>query len=97
MNEMINKFLLPGYKFMPKMRLIQPGFMCSACGSLIKKKKRTNNLKKQKIQDTFITTNYIKPYLKMIWVMEVLRICREKTVSDMLLFDETFNIAKNLK
>ena len=39
MNEMINKFLLPGYKFMPKMHLIQPGFMCSACGSLIKKKK----------------------------------------------------------
>ena len=33
----------------------------------------------------------------MIWVMEVLRICQEKTVSDMLLFDETFNIAKNLK
>ena len=39
MNEMINKFLLPGYKFMPKMHLIQPGFMCSAGGSLIKKKK----------------------------------------------------------
>ena len=30
MNEMINKFLLPGDKFMPEMHLRQPGFTYSA-------------------------------------------------------------------
>ena len=31
MNQIINKFLLAGNKFMPKMHLRQPGFTCSAC------------------------------------------------------------------
>ena len=33
MNNTINKFLLAGDKFMPEMRLKQPGFTYSACGS----------------------------------------------------------------
>ena len=32
MNEIINKFLLAGNKFMPEMHLKQPGFTYSACG-----------------------------------------------------------------
>ena len=32
MNEIINKFLLAGDKFMPEMHLKQPGFTYSACG-----------------------------------------------------------------
>ena len=32
MNEIINKFLLVGDKFMPEMHLKQPGFTYSACG-----------------------------------------------------------------
>ena len=31
MNEIVNKFLLVGDKFMPEMYLKQPGFTCSAC------------------------------------------------------------------
>ena len=30
MNEIINKFLLTGYNFMPEIYLRQPGFTCSA-------------------------------------------------------------------
>ena len=32
MNEIVNKFLLVGDKFMPEMHLKQPGFTYSACG-----------------------------------------------------------------
>ena len=32
MNEIVNKFFLPGEKFMPEMHLKQPGFTYSACG-----------------------------------------------------------------
>ena len=31
MNEIVNKFLLAGDKFMPEMHLKQPGFTYSAC------------------------------------------------------------------
>ena len=41
MNEIVNKFLLLGDKFMPEMHLKQPGFTYSAFGQFTKKKERT--------------------------------------------------------
>ena len=40
MNEIINKFLLVGDKFMPEIHLKQPGFTYSACGPFTKNKQR---------------------------------------------------------
>ena len=40
MNEIVNKLLLVGDKFMPEMHLKQPGFTYSACGPFIKNKER---------------------------------------------------------
>ena len=40
MNDIINKFLLAGNKFMPEVHLRQPGFSYSAYGPLIKNKER---------------------------------------------------------
>ena len=40
MNEIINKFLLVGDKFMPEMHLRQPNFTYSACGPFTKNKER---------------------------------------------------------
>ena len=40
MNEMINKYLLAGDKFMPEMHLRQPGFTYSACDPFTKRKER---------------------------------------------------------
>ena len=48
MNEIINRFLLVGDKFMPEMHLKQPGFIYSACRPFSKK---------QEIQNAFIETN----------------------------------------
>ena len=59
MNEIINKFLLAGDKFMPEMHLRQLGFTYSPCGLFTKNKKRIKKkkLKKQLIQGIFIKTN----------------------------------------
>ena len=40
MNEIVNKCLLAGDKFMPEMHLKQPGFTYSASGPFIKNKER---------------------------------------------------------
>ena len=40
MNEIVNKFLLAGDKFMPELDLRQPGFTYSACGPFMKNKER---------------------------------------------------------
>ena len=53
MNEIVNKFLLAGDKFMPEMHLKQPGFTYSACGPFTKNKERI-----QKFKETG-DTNYI--------------------------------------
>ena len=45
MNEIVNKFLLAGDKFMPEMHLKQPGFTYGACGSFTKIKERIKKLK----------------------------------------------------
>ena len=45
MNEIVNKFLLAGDKFMPEMYLKQPGFTYSACGPFIKNKERIQKFK----------------------------------------------------
>ena len=53
MNEIVNKLLLEGYKFMPEMHLRQPGFFYSTCGPFTKNKERI-----QKFKETG-DTNYI--------------------------------------
>ena len=44
MNNIINKFLLAGDKFMPEMHLKQPAFTYSACGPFTKQKERIKNI-----------------------------------------------------
>ena len=46
MNEIVNKFLLVGDKFMPEMHLRQPQFVYSACGPFTKNEERIQKLKK---------------------------------------------------
>ena len=47
MNEIVNKCLLAGDKFMPKMHLKQPGFTYRACETFTKNKERI-----QKFEET---------------------------------------------
>ena len=64
MNEIVNKFLLAGDKYMPKMHL----------KIKIKIKNEFQNLKKQEIQAVFTKINLIRLVLNMIWHMGILKI-----------------------
>ena len=44
MNEIVNKFLLVGDKFMPQIHLKQPGFTDSTCGPFTRNKERIEKL-----------------------------------------------------
>ena len=46
MNNVINKFLLAGNKFMPEMHLRQPRFVYSACGPFTRHKERIKEFKR---------------------------------------------------
>ena len=45
MNDIINKFLLVGDRFMPEMHLRQPQVTYSACGPFTKNKERIEKLR----------------------------------------------------
>ena len=45
MNNIINRFLLAGDKFMPEMHLRQPRFVYSACGPFTRHKERIKEFK----------------------------------------------------
>ena len=54
MNEIVNKCLFAGYKFIPEMHLRKPGFAYSACWPFTKNKERIQKLKKNEIHNVFI-------------------------------------------
>ena len=70
MNEIVNKYLLAGDKFMPELHLKQPGFTYSACGTFIRNKERIEKIM-QTVNTDFISkkTNLIKLVFSMIWLM----------------------------
>ena len=72
-NEIVNKFLLAGDKFMAEMLLKQPGFTYSACEPFTKTKKEFKNLKKREIQTIFTKRNLITFVFNMTWLMKILK------------------------
>ena len=69
MNEIVNKFLLVGDKFMPEIHLKQPGFTYSACGPFTKDKERIEEFMQTGNTDFFIKINLIRLVSSMIWLM----------------------------
>ena len=57
MNDIIDKFLFVGDKFIPEMHLRQPRLTYSACGHLQKINKEYKSLNKLEIQDIFTEMN----------------------------------------
>ena len=84
MNEIVQKILLAGDKFMLEMHLKQPGFTYSACEPFTKNKEWI-----QKFKETG-DTNYI-------YNNELDKDLARRTASDKTLRDKAFNIAKNPK
>ena len=57
MNNLINKSLLAGDKFMPEIHLRQPQFTYSACGSFTRHEERIQKFKELVIQTMFSKMN----------------------------------------
>ena len=74
MNEIVNKFLLAGDKFMLEMHLKQPGFTYSACGPFTKNKERIQKFKETGDTSYIYKNEMIKLVFNMIWHMEILKI-----------------------
>ena len=69
MNNVINKFLLAGDKFMPEMHLRQPRFIYSACGPFTRHKEKTKEFKRTGDGVIFIEMNSIKLVFNTILLM----------------------------
>ena len=97
MNEIINKFLLTGDKFMTEMHLRQPGFTYIACGPFTKNKQRI-----QKFVETG-DTKYIyknesdKPCFQYDMAYGDFKNLKRRTQSDKVLKYKAFEIGSNPK
>ena len=97
MNQIVNKFLSAGDKFMPEMHLRQLGFTYSACGPITENKQRI-----QKFMQTG-DTNYIykneldKACFQHDMAYAKYKDLEKRTQSDKLLKGKAFAIANNPK
>ena len=92
MNEIVNKFLLVGDKFMPEMHLRQPGFTYSACGPFTKNKERIQKFKET--GDTSYKNELDKACFQHDMAYGDLKDFKRRTFSDKILRHKAFNIAK---
>ena len=97
MNDIINKFLLAGDKFIPEMHLRQPGFTYSACGPFAKKQERIQKFK-QTGDSRYIYKNELdKACFQYDMTYGDFKDLAKRTATDKVLKNKAFNIAKNPK
>ena len=97
MNEIVNKFLLVGDKFMPEMHLKQPGFTYSACGPFTKNKERIKKLMQTGNADFIYKNELDKACFQHDMAYGKSKDLVKRTQLDKVLKDKTFKIANNPK
>ena len=97
MNEIINKFLLAGDKFVPEMHLKQLGFTYSACSSFAENKERIEKFKETEDSRYIYQNELDKACFQHDMVDGDFKDLNRRTISDKVLRDKAFNIAKNSK
>ena len=97
MNEIVNKFLLAGNKFMPEMHLKQLRFTYRACGTFIKNKERIQKCKKTGVTKYIYRDELDKTCFQHDMAYRDFKDLARRTDSDKGLRDKAFNIAKNPK
>ena len=97
MNEIVNKFLLVGDKFMPETHLKQREFTNSAFGPFTKNKERIQKFKETG-ETSYIYKNELdKACFQHDMAYRDFKDLKRRTFSDKVLRDKTFNIAKSPK
>ena len=97
MNEIINKFLLVGDKFMPEMHLRQPGFTYSPWGPFTKNKERIDNFIQTGNTDFIYKNELDKACIQHDLAYGKSKDLVKRTQSDKVLRDKAFKIASDPK
>ena len=93
MNEIVNKFLLVGDKFMPEMHLKQPWFTYSACGPFTKSKERIQKLKETGDTSCIYKNELDKACFQHDMANGDFKGLKRRTAFDKVLRNKAFNIA----
>ena len=97
MNEIINKILLTGDKFMPEMHLREPRFTCSACGPFTKNKERVRKFMQTGNTDFIYKNELNKACFQHDMAYGKAKDLVRRTQSDKVLRDKAFKIASDPK
>ena len=97
MNEIINKYLLVGDKFMPEMHLRQPGFTYSVCGPFTKNKQRIEKFMQSGNTDSIYKNELDKACFQHDVAYGKSKDLVKRTQSDKVLRGQAFKIASNPK
>ena len=97
MNEIVNKILLAGDKFMSEMHLKQSGFTYSACGPFTQNKERIQEFKETEDTKYIYRNELDKACFQHDVAYGGFKNLARRTASDKGLRDKAINIAKNPK
>ena len=97
MNEIVHNFLLAGDKSLPAMHLKMPGFTYSACEPFTKIKEKIQKLKKTGHSRYIYQNELDKACFQHDVTYDDLKDLTRGIVSDKMLRDKAFNIAKDPK
>ena len=95
MNNIINKFLLAGDKFMPEMHLRQPQFVYSACGPFTRHKERIKEFKRTGDMCDIYRNKLDKACFQHYSAYANHKDLVNRTEADKLLRDKAYDIASN--
>ena len=89
MNEIVNKFLSAGDKFMPEMHLRQPGLTYSACGPFTKNKERIQKFIETRDTSYIYKNDLDKSCFQHHMAYGVFKDIKRRTASDKILKRES--------
>ena len=93
MNEIVNKFLQVGNKFMPEMHLKEPGFTYSACNSFTRKKETIEKFEKTGNTDLIYKNQLDEAFFQHDMASGKSKDLAKRTQSDKVLRDKALKIA----
>ena len=97
MNEIVNKFLMAGDKFMSEIHLKQPGFNYSPCGPFPKNKERTEKFMKTENTNFIYKNELDKACFQHGMAYSKSKDLAKRTQSDKVLRNKAFKIASDPK
>ena len=97
MNEIVNKLLLAGGKYMPEMDVRHPGFTCSASGPFTKNKDRIQQFKDRGDSRYVYQNELNKACFQHDMSYGDFKYLTRIIASDKILRDKAFNVAKTPK